>query len=164
MKCRHCGNEFIQKRKKSVCCSQTCRMRLVHGWPCYTEISNNKKYCSSCKQILDITMFYKVKHGVKFGTKRLRSWCITCNKKYVNRSTRNYKKEIVDFMGGKCCKCGYDKCIHALDIHHLDPLQKDPKFKQLRNILSDDLKKELEKCILVCANCHREIHTMNTIT
>jgi len=73
----------------------------------------------------------------------------------------NWKKDkkikLVEYKGGKCEKCGYDKCIRALDFHHIDPLQKD--FDISSNSYSfEKMKKEADKCILVCANCHREIH------
>ena len=59
----------------------------------------------------------------------------------------------------KCEICGYDKCLGALDFHHLDPSQKDFTISN-SNIYKnlDKLKEEVNKCILVCANCHREIH------
>ena len=69
------------------------------------------------------------------------------------------KEELVNYKGGKCCICGYNKYIGALEFHHLDSSIKDFGIAQnssYRNI--DALKKEVDKCILVCANCHREIH------
>ena len=123
----------------------------------------NRRFCPRCKQIKELNSFYTPKINTKGKLNRLIKWCISCNQKHVNAATRKYKKEIVDYMGGKCCRCGYDKCLHALDIHHTDPEQKDPNFKQMRNILTADLKRELEKCILVCSNCHREIHTEETL-
>lgn len=69
------------------------------------------------------------------------------------------KKELVVLMGGKCCKCGYDKNWAALEFHHKDPNKKEISIDS-RN-LSANWKRcleEVKKCILVCANCHREIH------
>lgn len=69
------------------------------------------------------------------------------------------KKLLVEYKGNKCKICGYDKCLSALEFHHLEPENKDftisynTKYNNL-----DALKKEVDKCILVCANCHREIH------
>lgn len=75
----------------------------------------------------------------------------------IKEHRSNIKKKCVEYKGGKCERCGYDKCIGALDFHHLDPSQKD--FGISTNIKSFDLiKKELDKCILLCANCHREEH------
>ena len=65
--------------------------------------------------------------------------------------------KIKEQRGGKCERCGYNKCIKALEFHHLDPSQKDftisnDHFKLVEAIL------ESKKCILICANCHRELH------
>lgn len=73
----------------------------------------------------------------------------------------NWKKEkkklLIEYKGGKCEKCGYDKCIEALEFHHLDPKQKDFNVSS-HSFSFDRMKKEADKCILVCSNCHREIH------
>lgn len=62
-----------------------------------------------------------------------------------------------------CEICGYNKCIEALDFHHRDPSKKDFTISSTRKGGKGvgswpELKKELDKCILVCSNCHREIH------
>ena len=78
---------------------------------------------------------------------------------YVKTHRRKTKEELVVYKGGKCEICGYDKCLCALDFHHLDPTQKDFTISD-SNIYKnlDKLKEEVDKCILVCANCHRELH------
>jgi hypothetical protein len=65
----------------------------------------------------------------------------------------------VELKGGRCQVCGYSKCIWALDFHHYDESTK--SF----NLSTDGMtrswariKEEVSKCLLVCANCHREIH------
>ena len=67
---------------------------------------------------------------------------------------------MIESMGGSCCCCGYNKCQDALEFHHLDPEQKDLSFGSRRaNPASwERLVAELRKCILVCSNCHKEIH------
>lgn len=82
----------------------------------------------------------------------------------VNASKRWWagreKQKAVDYKGGKCIVCGYNKCLAAMDFHHTNPLEKDGygsgalkvHWKFERNI------SELDKCILVCVRCHREIH------
>lgn len=74
-----------------------------------------------------------------------------------------FKQRIVDEFGGKCSICSYNKCAAALELHHLDPTLKDPSFSKFRSSPSaiEKVAKELTKCILVCANCHREIHYNN---
>lgn len=71
---------------------------------------------------------------------------------------REIKKKLVDENGGKCQKCGYDKCIEILEFHHLDPKQKDFSIARARSSSYEKLKKETKKCILLCPNCHREEH------
>ena len=69
------------------------------------------------------------------------------------------KKEAVKRFGGKCQRCGYDKCIGALSFHHLDPSQKDFGLAQNGNTHSwEEYWEEAQKCQLLCANCHAEIH------
>lgn len=62
--------------------------------------------------------------------------------------------------GGKCEICGYDKNMSALEFHHNNPEEKDFEIdiRHFSNTSIEKLKNELSKCILVCANCHREIH------
>ena len=60
-------------------------------------------------------------------------------------------------FGGKCDECGYDKCIEALVFHHEDPRKKDVAISKLCS-LNERALKELEKCRLMCSNCHIELH------
>lgn len=69
------------------------------------------------------------------------------------------KKFLVEYKGERCQICGYNKCLHALEFHHLDPAKKDFTIASNMKYNSlDKLKGEVDKCILVCSNCHREIH------
>jgi len=79
--------------------------------------------------------------------------------KAVIKAQKRKKLHAVIMFGGKCQICGYDRCINALEFHHLDKNTKDekPSYIILRRSW-EKVKKELDKCILVCANCHREIH------
>jgi len=86
----------------------------------------------------------------------------------LRNSRRNEKSRIkkkvwaIQYKGGKCQKCGYSKCIGALDFHHIDPSTKEAGWEQMRKMSKENMIKELDKCILVCANCHREIHYTQT--
>lgn len=80
--------------------------------------------------------------------------------KYQKARAMDRKTKLIELKGGKCIKCGYSKCIKALEFHHLDPSQKEMKMDS-RNLAGTNLKKimaEIDKCVLVCSNCHREIH------
>lgn len=81
---------------------------------------------------------------------------------YDTRDVRGLirKYEAVIRFGGKCTKCGYDKNLSGLEFHHLNPETKSFGI-DLRAFSShklEDLNEELNKCILLCANCHRELH------
>ena len=91
-----------------------------------------------------------------------------CNPDYRKRHVANHKlrrhsikSQAIEYKGGLCEICGYGLCKEALDFHHKDPKQKDPNIKGAltRQSLSlEVLKPELDKCILVCCRCHRELH------
>lgn len=77
----------------------------------------------------------------------------------VTKRRQQLKKMAIEYKGGKCFICGYNRCDAALEFHHLDPSEKD--FGVAQNGYTrgwEKIKKELDKCICVCANCHREIH------
>ena len=80
------------------------------------------------------------------------------NYKDVKNFRQRQKNRMVYVMGSKCNICGYDKCITALELHHLNPLEKEFTFSANTNRAWEHIEKELPKTILVCANCHREIH------
>ena len=70
------------------------------------------------------------------------------------------KLKFINELGGKCKFCGYDKSVSALEFHHINPSEKSIQL-DLRHISNNSMKtleNELKKCILLCANCHREIH------
>jgi hypothetical protein len=71
---------------------------------------------------------------------------------------RSIKQQLVEFKGGKCELCGYNKSLAALDFHHLDPTQKIFTISRRVTADLDSLKAEVSKCSLLCANCHREKH------
>lgn len=75
----------------------------------------------------------------------------------VSKRRKRLKELAVELKGGKCAVCGYNKYKGALDFHHLENKSFDMSSQGLTRSW-ERIKTELEKCILVCANCHREIH------
>jgi hypothetical protein len=88
--------------------------------------------------------------------------CRRCRKRFPSYCQtarfRSYKRKAVPYKGGCCEVCGYNRCMAALVFHHKDPSQKDPKWYLMRNWTFERIKNELDKCMLVCRNCHAEIH------
>lgn len=80
-------------------------------------------------------------------------------KRAVTKRRKRIREMAVEHKGGKCELCGYNKCIGALDFHHIDPRIKEFSISVDGNTRAwTRVKKEIEKCILICANCHREKH------
>lgn len=82
----------------------------------------------------------------------------TSNYFHVKTHRQKIKEKSIEYKGGKCEKCGYNKCNRALEFHHLDPKEKDFTISKYSVLSWDKIKKELDKCILICSNCHRELH------
>lgn len=77
----------------------------------------------------------------------------------VTKRRKKLKVMAIEYKGGKCSICRYNKCVGALDFHHID--EKTKSFDLSTRGLTrswEKTKAEIDKCILVCANCHREIH------
>lgn len=69
------------------------------------------------------------------------------------------KERVVYVMGESCQLCGYNKCNKALELHHINPKEKESSISgNLLNNSWDKLCGELQKCILLCSNCHKEVH------
>lgn len=72
------------------------------------------------------------------------------------------KQWAVEAFGGKCGICGYNKCIEALDFHHLNPDEKE--FTLTASVANrQKFVNELKKCVCLCSNCHREVHSGTTL-
>ena len=82
-------------------------------------------------------------------------------KQQVSKNVIEWRKrkkiELVEYKGGSCQMCGYNKCFEALEFHHTNPNEKDFTISG-KSWSLERLKKEADKCILVCSNCHKEIH------
>jgi hypothetical protein len=79
--------------------------------------------------------------------------------KAVTARRRKIREMAIEHKGGQCSECGYKRCPEALEFHHLDPKEKD--FTISDRGYSQSWKKiqaELDKCVMLCANCHREVH------
>jgi hypothetical protein len=113
------------------------------------------KYCSRCEKNKAISEFYKRKN--KHGYTH---YCISCLIKQATERQRKLKKEAIDYKGGRCQICLYNKCVAALEFHHLDRKNKKFNISHIKTTkLNNLLLEELDKCVLLCSNCHREVES-----
>jgi len=112
------------------------------------------RFCKRCQKNVDTKNFHQ-RRGKENGA----VYCKPCTSEQTLERTRLLKSKMVEYKGGSCVRCGYNKYYGALEFHHLDPAIKDFNPSKLKKYTFDDrVKMELDKCILVCSNCHREIH------
>lgn len=113
----------------------------------------SSRFCPRCCQEKGIQEFYK-KRGIQYAS----SYCKSCTTRQTVERMINFKSLCVEYKGGKCIVCGYNKYHGALEFHHMNPDDKDFTISQMRKYSFDNLVKfELDKCVLLCANCHREV-------
>lgn len=113
---------------------------------CSQPTENNKMFCSSnCK----------TKQHIKNNPAKFK--VINNNIKIIKN---NFKRLAVDYKGGKCAICSYNKNLAALSFHHLDSKDKEINISNFKASLTleEEHIKELNKCLLLCENCHQEEH------
>lgn len=114
----------------------------------------DQKFCHRCKTYKTVNQFYKRRAKIGFTP-----YCKSCHNDQALERQRRLKKECVDYLGGKCSKCGYNKCMAAIEFHHIDPTQKDFSISRNKSTsMNEVIKAELDKCIPLCRNCHAEEH------
>ena len=153
--CKKCNNSFPNTAKING--------KLI--------VLNSRKYCLDCspfksfnRKQLHISFIGKEKKCICIECGRNYIWSrkkgnssVKCNSCYVNKQRKEKKQKAINLLGGKCSICGYDKCNRALEFHHLDTSKKEFTISN-KSFSWEKIEKELLKCILVCANCHAEIH------
>lgn len=154
--CKNCGSAFpnrllidgkmrmLSSRKYCLTCSpfKSHNTRVIHK----AINEGDGQICKVCGR----TYIYTRSAGHRMNK------CNTCAVKI--RHDR-MKARAVEYKGGKCTVCGYDKCIHALCFHHKDSSTKEFTIGGSYNRSWNSIKQELDKCIIVCMNCHVEIHS-----
>lgn len=114
----------------------------------------NKKTCTVCgetKQIADFSSNGKTPKG----TPKIKPMCKPCETLGKKTSAKNILSSLVDM---KCVRCGYDACVSAIEFHHIDPSTKEFNIGSKRIANVDKIRDEISKCVILCANCHREHH------
>jgi hypothetical protein len=116
------------------------------------------KICKICKNELPLESFGK-NGKAKDGHIRRKAKCLKCLQEWERSK---FQERIFKIVGGrdkvKCQSCGYDKCIAAIDFHHINPSTKDHLVSGMKNYSEKKLRSEIEKCMMLCCMCHREVH------
>lgn len=153
VKCIVCGKEIEAQKSTKKYCSKECgnAMRRMK-WANRDKTEKIQKIMPE-KQCPICGKFFRP----KTASANQRTCCYNCMPDGTQLTRGAFLIKIKEHRGGKCIKCGYNKCLKALEFHHLDPTQKDftisnDHFKLLEAV------EESKKCILLCSNCHRELH------
>jgi predicted HNH restriction endonuclease len=119
------------------------------------------KVCTKCKQNHPLSNYWK-QSKAKDG---LNTWCKTCISIGMREHARKRKREVIDLLGGKCSVCNGTFHQAAYDFHHKNPTEKEggiAKLLQSYSVQHPKVQQELNKCILICSNCHRTLHATET--
>lgn len=119
------------------------------------------KICTKCGRKLPINQF-NFRNKAK-GTRR--SECKECHTAYMRQKYQEKKDEIQELKSQySCAKCG-DTRGYVLDFHHIDPTEKEDSIARMisNNYELNKVYDEIKKCVVLCANCHREFHYLQSI-
>jgi hypothetical protein len=137
-------------------------------------IPNDHKYCPACASLKEKHLFSKMGNACKecandrakkHRLKRRKdvNYIAEFNNKVLENGREN-KRKAIEYLGGKCADCGgiFPPCVY--DFHHLDIAEKEYNPSALLNGSRnfEKAKAELNKCILLCSNCHRTRHHDHT--
>jgi transposase len=112
------------------------------------------KYCPKCKEEKPLTDFYK-----RNGRSGVCGYCKKCGNKYHSNRVKEVKIKMIKYKGGACenekCKLKLEDAHYAVfHFHHLNPKEKDQNFDHIKFQKWEYIMKELDKCIMLCSNCH----------
>lgn len=163
MICQKCDKEFttyavIDGKIRNLCKRKYCLECSPFGGfnrrKLYKEELLESIKCNHCNNDLPTKLFY-----YRRSRRTYQTTCKNCLKVNYHSRSLNFKQQCVDYKGGKCQVCEYDKCLSALEFHHIDGKSKEFILaKGYRYGFGDKVKAELDKCHMLCANCHREHH------
>lgn len=165
-KCENCKSDFnnwaeidgvkknISRRKYCLNCSPfgSHNTRKIHD----QQKNETEKQCLTCKIIKPLNEFSKRNNGMN-----LTGNCKACLHSYNLNRQKLFKMKCVEYKGGKCEICGYNSSLEALEFHHTDKSDKNFSISKKKSCSLKTVKEELDKCKLICSNCHREEHFKN---
>lgn len=159
------GMSIKQISKELDCATSTvsyhCKIAKLGGYSDRLTEDEKLELQKLYNEVGSLKKVAKIK-GHSFET--VKKYISTSNKKKPQSPTesvtlwrKRVKLKLIEYKGGKCELCGYNKCSTSLHFHHKNPNEKDFSISG-KSLSFEKLKKEVDKCILVCSNCHGEIH------
>jgi len=143
--CKLCGKRI--KNREFVDGEWRNFQRRKYCLDCSPFKSGNTKKLEKCKTLSP--------EEIQEKKKKKNKNCI----EWQRKARKERKIKLVEIFGGKCPFCGYNKCYKAFDFHHVDPSEKDISLATIGFLSKwEKIIQEVKKCILVCSNCHREVH------
>jgi hypothetical protein len=119
----------------------------------------SEKKCSKCNELKKVSEFYK---RTSLGRKHeVGGYCKKCSNVYHGKRIKEVKIKMIEYKGGKCehCPLTLKKSHYAVfDFHHVNPKEKDVNFTKIKFQSWEKIKNEIDKCKLLCSNCHRLEH------
>ncbi len=119
------------------------------------------------RRVINATMVRKCKHhgDTVFSQNSTTGYwqCLKCGNDRQNTTNRSLKQRMVDVVNGSCLICGYDGYIGALEFHHVNPATKSFEVNSRCKRSWDAIIEEIAKCVLLCSNCHKEVHAGVTL-
>ena len=165
--CQLCGDQFPNKmeiegkiralRNRHYClqCSPFGTHNTRQLLP-FEKTNRNIKQCVDCKKILP-TEDFPIR-----DKKYRRSTCNNCTliryRRYTNDRALERKTQAVMHLGGQCQHCSKTEPVIIFDFHHLNDSNKEANISTLLCKKWEKIVPELEKCLLLCVNCHRAVH------
>jgi hypothetical protein len=132
-----------------------------------TYVSPGEKTCSKCNEVKPVSDFNKK----AIAWDGIKSFCRECqsesdkgrirryqpqlwSKELVEKKYRAPKRKFVELAGGCCQRCEYNEFLPGLEFHHINPQDKKARPSRLTPGNFDLAYQELDKCVLLCRNCH----------
>ena len=114
-----------------------------------------RKKCSKCGVERPLTDYHKNGFDIH-GNQKYSGYCKFCANE-IEKARYRKKKEFTESLKECCIKCGEER-PYVLDFHHKDKNEKEFTIGKMKKGSLELLKNEIKKCVVLCANCHREFH------
>ena len=152
--CKQCSR--ISNNRYDKCqCGSPKDTRSEHCAKCSSKNRIKKQHICPCGES-DLSKFYAKSKG------RMQHHCKKCHNSYTIKRWVDIKIKAISYKDGKCNRCGFSSHHYSVyEFHHIKGQEKTHDWNKLRKCKWETIKSELDKCEMLCANCHRIEHEGN---